>query len=201
MKALSIAIIILTLASCASTAIEEDGFLEKGYALTGEEAAEIYLEGIEEEPSPELWYNLAYSYLEAEDYDKAIDAAEEAKALYPDMIRFDYLILYAYRESGRMYSYEKELERVHSQYPANKDISEMLLKAYSGARRPESIPIARQLLQRDPSNDAAIRALGEFYPFYAAIASEENRTEPEPWDKGPREIYNITKTIEDGRLT
>ena len=178
MKALSIAIIILTLASCASTAIEEDGFLEKGYALTGEEAAEIYLEGIEEEPSPELWYNLAYSYLEAEDYDKAIDAAEEAKALYPDMIRFDYLILYAYRESGRMYSYEKELERVHSQYPANKDISEMLLKAYSGARRPESIPIARQLLQRDPSNDAAIRALGEFYPFYAAIASEEKRTEP-----------------------
>ena len=48
---------------------------------------------------------------------------------------------------------------------------------------------------------AAIRALGEFYPFYAAIASEEKRTEPEPWDKGPKEIYNITKTIEDGRLT
>ena len=117
------------------------------------------------------------------------------------MIRFDYLILYAYRESGRMYSYEKELERVHRQYPANKDISEMLLKAYSGARRPESIPIARQLLQRDPSNDAAIRALGEFYTFYEALSAEQARTEPQPWDPGVKEIYNITKTIEDGRLT
>ena len=202
MKALCLASIIMLLVSCSTARTAEvESYLDKGYRLQGAEAAEMYIRGIEEEPSSELYYNLAYSYLEEGDFDSAIDTARTASALYPDMIRFDYLILYAYRESGRMYSYEKELERVHRQYPANKDISEMLLKAYSGARRPESIPIARQLLQRDPSNDAAIRALGEFYPFYAAIASEEKRTEPEPWDKGPKEIYNITKTIEDGRLT
>ena len=200
MKALSIAIIILTLASCASTAIEEDGFLEKGYALTGEEAAGIYLEGIEEEPSPELWYNLAYSYLEAEDYDKAIDAAEEAKALYPDMIRFDYLEIYAYRESGRMYSYEKALEALHERYPVNDTVSEMLLKAYAGARREKGIEVARSVLERSPSNATAIRILGEFYPFYKAISTYKPEVSEEEWDVGPTPLYDITHVIEDRLL-
>ena len=193
---------LLLLASCRSTAgTADESYLDRGYRLSGEEAAAVYLEGIGEEPSHQLYYNLAYSYLESGEWDKAIESAEEASALYPDMIRFDYLRLYAYRESGRMYSYEKELERLAEKYPANDDIAEMLLSAYSGARRPEAIPIARKLLQRDPSSQAAIRALGEFYTFYEALSAEQARTEPQPWDPGVKEIYNITKTIEDGLLT
>ena len=200
MRVFSIAAIIFLLASCASTVIEEDGFLEKGYALTGAEAAEVYLEGIAEEPSHELWYNLAYSYLEAEEYDKAIEAADEAKALYPDMIRFDYLKLYAYRESSRMYSYEKTLEELHERYPANDNVSEMLLRAYAGARREEGIEVARELLERNPTNATAIRLLGEFYPFYAAISTYEPEVSEEEWDVGPTPLYDISTVLEDGLI-
>ena len=200
MKALSIAIIMLILTSCASTATEEEGFLEKGYAHTGEEAAMIYLEGIAEAPSPELWYNLAYSYLEAKDYDAAVEAANEAKALYPDMIRFDYLELYAYRESGMMHSYEKALEALHERYPANDTVAEMLLRSYAGARREKGIAVARALLERNPSNATAIRILGEFYPFYEAISTYSPEISEEQWDVGPTPLYDITNVIEDRLL-
>ena len=203
MKALYLAsILLLLLSSCATRAADEtEGYLERGYRLQGDEAAAVYLEGIEAEPSSQLYYNLAYSYLESGDWDKAIETAREASDLYPEMIRFDYLILYAYRESGRMYSYEKELERLARKYPANNDIAEMLLTAYKGARRPEAIPVARRLLQREPSNQIAIASLAEFYGFYKAISPKTENTAPEPWDPGAKEIYNITKTIEDRLLT
>lgn len=202
MKALFLASIFMLLISCSTTdGSPDESYLDRGYRLSGEDAASVYLEGIENTPSAELYYNLAYSYLESRDYDKAIECARTASELYPDMIRFDYLILYAYRESGMMYSYEKELERLAGKYPANNTIAEMLLSCYKGARRVEAIPIARRLLSRSPSNQTAIAALGEFYDFYRAISQENAQTEAQPWDTGVKEIYNITNTINDRLLT
>ena len=197
LKALCTAALIFILASCATGTAEEDGWLEKGSRLSGSEAAAFYTEAIAEEPSYQLWYNLAYSYLEAGDYEKAAETAAEAEALYPDMIRFDYLELYAYRESGRMYSYEKKLESLHERFPANDDVSEMLLDAYYGAKREKAEEVARSLLRRDPSNRTAIRALGEFHPFYQAISDHEAEIADEEWDKGPVRLYNILDTLED----
>ena len=193
--------ILLLLVSCATADESTATPIDRGYRLSGLEAAAVYEEAIGEDPSYELYYNLAYSYLEAGDNESAVMWARKASELYPGMIRFDYLILYAYRESGRMYSYEKELERLAVKYPANDDVAEMLLSSYYGAKRIESLPVARHLLQRDPENAIAIRSLGEFYPFYRAISSARRQEEPESWDTGPLEIYNITKTLEDRLLT
>ena len=198
-KFLVIAFAALCITSCKSVT---DKFVYQGLERSGIDRLMYYTDVINENgPSVELVYNLAYSYLESGDWDKAIETAREASDLYPEMIRFDYLILYAYRESGRMYSYEKELERLARKYPANNDIAEMLLTAYKGARRPEAIPAARRLLQREPSNQIAIASLAEFYGFYKAISPKTENTAPEPWDPGVKEIYNITKTIEDRLLT
>ena len=193
--------IIMLLVSCSTArTAEEESYLDKGYRLQGAEAAEMYIRGIEEEPSPELYYNLAYSYLEEGDFDSAIDTARTASALYPDMIRFDYLEIYAYRESGRMYSYEKALEALHERYPVNDTVSEMLLKAYAGARREKGIEVARSVLERSPSNATAIRILGEFYPFYKAISTYKPEVSEEEWDVGPTPLYDITNVIEDRLL-
>ena len=200
MKALFLVSLAAILISCTTTDTEEEGYLERGFVLSGLEAAEVYLEGIEEEVSPELYYNLAYSYIEAGEYDKAIESAEEALGLYPERLRFDYLILYAYRESGRMYSYEKELERLYQKYPFNDTITEMLLNSYYGAKRERAIPVARALLERSPNNQVAIRVLAEFYPFYKAIMTEKSISTDE-WDNGEQTLYDISSVLEDRMLT
>ena len=206
MRVFSIAAIIFLLASCASTVIEEDGFLEKGYALTGAEAAEVYLEGIAEEPSHELWYNLAYSYLEAGEYDKAIQTASDALLHYPGRLRFMYLRAYAYKAQGRYYTYEKALKTILIYDPGNDDIRNMLLDHYlTTGRKKEASEIAEDVIKRNPTDRKAQSALAYSSPFFRAIAPvEEKKTvqDKESWQReftlfNPLEILRGTRLLSD----
>ena len=100
---LKILILLILLSSC-STLSDEDRVqsdINKAYGLEGEEAAELYLEGLQDIESPELYYNLAYSYLEAKEYDKAVETASAALLKYPGRLRFMYLRAFAYKAAGK----------------------------------------------------------------------------------------------------
>ena len=67
--------IVLLLSSCVTNEEIATEYISTATGLTGLEAAEVYAEGIERTDSFQLYYNLAYSYLESRDYDKAIECA------------------------------------------------------------------------------------------------------------------------------
>ena len=76
--------IVLLLSSCVTNEEIATEYISTATGLTGLEAAEVYAEGIERTDSFQLYYNLAYSYLEAGEYEKAISTAEEALTIFPD---------------------------------------------------------------------------------------------------------------------
>ena len=195
----------MLITSCSSLSDEEraQSYINRAYGLEGNEAAEIYLEGLEDTKSPELYYNLAYSYLEAGEYDKAIETASDALLRYPGRLRFMYLRAFAYKASGRYYSYEKALNTILIFDPGNDEIRDMLLQHYlDTGRKKEAAALAPSVLERHPENENAIRALSYASPFFKAIAPEETEKEPvsEEWNKG-FEIYTPIQLLEgDGLL-
>ena len=186
-----ISLLILTLSSCATRSDEEAArpYIEEGTKLSGEEAASVYLRGLEEISAPSLYYNLAYSYLEAGEYEKAIKTADEALALYPDYLRFRTLKAFALRSQGKIYSYEKALQEILEYDEGNTTIRELLLEHYLQiGRKNDAAAIAKEVLLSDPENNDALRALAPFSSFFAAIAPEEETTETEKtrlWTEPP----------------
>ena len=126
---LKILILLILLSSCSTLSDEErvQSYINKAYGLEGEEAAELYLEGLQDIESPELYYNLAYSYLEAKEYDEAVETASAALLKYPGRLRFMYLRAFAYKAAGKYYSYEKALNTILLFDPGNDEIKDMLL--------------------------------------------------------------------------
>ena len=184
-------IAIMLIVSCAHTTPEEmaDPFLEEGMYLSGLDAAEVYSKGLEEAETPSLYYNLAYSYLEAGEYGLAVSTADEALSLFPDYLRFRYLRAYALRSSMKYYSYERELREILEIDPGNDGIREMLLEHYMATgRKADAVSVARKIIQYDPDNPEALRALAYSSAFFAAIAPEEESEEKEKtrlWTEPP----------------
>ncbi len=202
---LKILILLILLSSCSTLSDEErvQSYINKAYGLEGEEAAEVYLEGLQDIESPELYYNLAYSYLEAKEYDKAVETASAALLKYPGRLRFMYLRAFAYKAAGKYYSYEKALNTILLFDPGNDEIRDMLLQHYlDTGRKNEAAALAPSVLERHPDSQNAIKALAYVSPFFKAIAAEETAKEPvsEPWDKG-FEIFSPIRLLEgDGLL-
>ena len=176
----AIAIFLLILSSCHTLTEEEraERFILAGNRKSGEEAAGIYLEGLQEAETPSLYYNLAYSYLEAEDYEKAVETAEKAESLYPEYIRFSYLKAYAYRMDGRIWSYEKTLKGIIEKDPGNVTIRDMLIQHYLDTGRDnDARTLAEETILYDTDDSTALRALAKDSAFFSTIAPEESSEE------------------------
>lgn len=183
------AILIFTaaiLAGCSSLSI--DPYLEEGYQLTGLEAAAVYERGLEHSDSEKLYYNLAYSYLEAGEYEKAIETADKALELYPDMLRFRYLKAYAYREARMMASYERELLSILDADPGNNDIRGILALYYRDMGMDKKAKdMAMEILRRTPSDPEALSVMADYSEFYDSIdkTSDEEKLPERPWNVPP----------------
>ena len=183
------AILIFTaaiLAGCSSLSI--DPYLEEGYQLTGLEAAAVYERGLEHSDSEKLYYNLAYSYLEAGEYEKAIETADEALEIYPDMLRFRYLKAYAYREARMLASYERELLSILDADPGNNDIWGILALYYRDMGMDEKAKdMAMEILRRTPSDPEALSVMADYSEFYDSIdkTSDEEKLPERPWNVPP----------------
>ena len=183
------AILIFTaaiLAGCSSMSI--DPYLKEGYQLTGLEAAAVYERGLEHSDSEKLYYNLAYSYLEAGEYDRAIETADKALELYPDMLRFRYLKAYAYREARMLASYERELLSILDADPGNNDIRGILAIYYRDMGMDEKAKdMAMEILRRTPSDPEALSVMADYSEFYDSIdkTSDEENLPERPWNVPP----------------
>lgn len=183
------AILIATaaiLAGCSSMNI--DPYLKEGYQLTGLEAAAVYERGLEHSDSEKLYYNLAYSYLEAGEYGKAIETADEALEIYPDMLRFRYLKAYAYREARMMASYERELLSILDADPGNNDIRGILALYYRDMGMDKKAKdMAMEILRRTPSDPEALSVMADYSEFYDSIdkTSDEEKLPERPWNVPP----------------
>ena len=183
------AILIFTaaiLAGCSSLSI--DPYLEEGYQLTGLEAAAVYERGLEHSDSEKLYYNLAYSYLEAGEYEKAIETADEALEIYPDMLRFRYLKAYAYREARMLASYERELLSILDADPGNNDIRGILALYYRDmGMDAKAKDMAMEILRRTPSDPEALSVMADYSEFYDSIdkTSDEEKLPERPWNVPP----------------
>lgn len=183
------AILIFTaaiLAGCSSMSI--DPYLKEGYQLTGLEAAAVYERGLEHSDSEKLYYNLAYSYLEAGEYEKAIETADEALEIYHDMLRFRYLKAYAYREARMMASYERELLSILDADPGNNDIRGILALYYRDmGMDAKAKDMAMEILRRTPSDPEALSVMADYSEFYDSIdkTSDEEKLPERPWNVPP----------------
>ena len=197
MKRLILPIICLLILSSCMTAADEraERYIAKGERLTGAQAADVYDDAAAEIGTPSLYYNLAYSYLEDGDYESAVETADEAIALFPDMLRFMYLKAYALRESGRYLSYERMLHSILAFDPGNDDIRQLLLDHYlDTGRRSDAAAVGRDMIARDSDNSSALTALGFISDFFAAIApSRSNGFKPEGrlWSEPPFIYQNL----------
>ena len=185
--------IVLILSSCVTNEEIATEYISTATGLIGLEAAEVYAEGIERTDSFQLYYNLAYSYLEAGEYEKAISTAEEALTIFPDALRFMYLKAYALREEGKIYSYELELKSILEKDPGNDQIRSMLLSHYLNiGRANDAEELAREIIVYDPTNQDALRALANSSEFYASIAPSSSPRNPSTTEKGwtvPPSLY------------
>lgn len=183
------AILIATaaiLAGCSSMNI--DPYLKEGYQLTGLEAAAVYERGLEHSDSEKLYYNLAYSYLEAGEYDRAIETADKALELYPDMLRFRYLKAYAYREARMLASYERELLSILDADPGNNDIRGILAIYYRDmGMDAKAKEMAMEILRRTPSDPEALSVMADYSEFYDSIdnTADEEKLPERPWNVPP----------------
>ena len=197
------AILIFTatiLAGCSSLSI--DPYLKEGYQLTGLEAAAVYERGLEHSDSEKLYYNLAYSYLEAGEYEKAIETADEALEHYPDMLRFRYLKAYAYREARMMASYERELLSILDADPGNNDIRGILALYYRDmGMDAKAKNMAMEILRRTPSDPEALSVMADYSEFYDSIdkTADEEKLPERPWNVPPA-LYDPLRILHGERL-
>ena len=188
------AALILLLISCQSTD-PGNSYLEMAEGLYGEEAEALYSQALGETDNAAIYYNLAYSHLQQGEFREAAAVADEALAIYPDMIRFMYLKAYALRESGRYLSYERMLHSILAFDPGNDDIRQLLLDHYlDTGRRSDAAAVGRDMIARDSDNSSALTALGFISDFFAAIApSRSNGFKPEGrlWSEPPFIYQNL----------
>lgn len=151
-------LMLLTLLSCQSTStLDRIREIEK---LEGKDRIEAYQKEAEENPEPELLYNLAYHQLEEGDAESAILTARNALEANPEFLRMRFLLLLSYREAGLENAYLKTLEEIGEELPYDKEIQGMLLDEYKERRDYEKMTsIARWILTFDPQNERALKAL------------------------------------------
>lgn len=192
-RALPILLIIM-LASCQST--EELSYLEKAAGLAPAEAIEVYESELGSASDEELYYNLAYSYLQEGRWSDAIETADKALEEYPEMVRFDYLKAYAYRESGMMRSYAGQLESILGKNPADVYIRSLLAEYFQKTGNDEDAQReAWTILEYDTANAVAISILSEYSDFFAAIDQTEEDIPQAPWSSRP-ERYDTMRILE-----
>ena len=162
---------LLLILSCTTPSEIADEYIREGTRYAGLEAAEIYERGLNKGDAFSLYYNLAYSYLEAGDYEKAMATADEALELYPEALRFLYLKAYILREEHRYYSYENTLKEILAFDEGNETIRSTLLAHYNAfGRAKDAEAVAREILRHDPKNQEALRTLSSSSEFFKAIA-------------------------------
>lgn len=188
MKKLFLAsLLLLALVSCSTISDEE--IIKNGSSLKGREAQEYYASSPVE--SARIEYNLAYSYLETKDFDKALQIALSSQEKYPEYIRFYTLEAYCMKMMGNREGYINSLIKILDKDPGYIAIHEMLLSAYiEEEEKDKIIECAKSLLMKDHKNELALNALAPYIPFYAELTG---------YDPSEKELENIMKDM-DTRL-
>lgn|GEM_PF-2728991 len=171
-------LLILIFASC-TTSYSDKETIRDGYYLSGTEAVAFYSSS--KDKSPRVSYNLAYSFLESGNIERALETAIEAKNEYPLYIRFYLLEAYCYRELGEKERYLNSLNEIISLDYSNKEVRELIIVFYIDEGMDEkAIEEARILLSIDSNNEIALNALSMHIPFFCDLTGykqDENRKE------------------------
>jgi len=175
------------LVSCKTVSSSDKEVIQIGYQKTGIEAQEVYSEY--KGKSPRVMYNLAYSYLESDDIDKALATAIEAKKEYPRYIRFYTLEAYCYKIQNNHKDYQRVLKEILEIDSGNKEVIEMLISSLIAQnRKAEVIEYAQRLLAIDSKNTTALNALSLYLPFFQELTGY----------KEPKELLNdIINKLDD----
>lgn len=186
---------IIIFPACQSTEISGT-VLEEADGLHGQEAEDIYSKALAETDAEEIYYNLAYSHLQQQEWTEAAAVADEALAIYPDMIRFMYLKAYAFREAGMMRSYEETLRGILDKDPGNTAIRAMLARRYQATGRDSwAEDEARTILRYDHENAEAIAVLARYSDFFRAIDASSSAEEPRPEWNQPPQLYDPLRIL------
>lgn len=158
----------------------------KGAHLKGREAQEYYASSPVE--SAKIQYNLAYSYLETKDFDKALEITLESQRIYPGYIRFYTLEAYCRKMLNDTEGYQEALKKTLGINPGYIEVYEMLISSYADNEDKENtIAYAKELLRIDHKNETALKALAPYYPFYADLTG---------YDPSEKKLKNIMQSID-----
>ncbi len=165
-----VSLIIPILFSCTTTSDNE--IIRGGYSKYGLEAQEYYINS--DVKSPRVLYNLAYSYLETDDFDSALECATTGQELYPEYLRFYTLEAYCHKRLNDKKSYQETLKNIIDIDPGYIDIWEILISSLVETKdKDNAIKYAKELLQIDPSNKIALNVLSLYITFYRDITGFE----------------------------
>ena len=121
-----------------------------------------------------LLYNAAYSFIEAEDYVKAMEILNDGITKYPEYLRFYSAKAYVYKVQEDTSNYIDTLTIIHEIVPGDIEYAELLADALNNdGRQDDAIEIAKDILRRDSKNQTAFKILSQKYEFYKMYVKEE----------------------------
>ena len=164
---------ILLAVSCTTTDTATSSLV--GAAdLNKEEAALFYMDEYEKNEDIRLLYNAAYSFIEAEDYVKAMEILNDGITKYPEYLRFHSAKAYVYKVQEDTSNYIDTLTIIHEIVPGDIEYAELLADALNNdGRQDDAIEIAKDILRRDSKNQTAFKILSQKYEFYKMYVKEE----------------------------
>ncbi len=121
-------LLILLLSSCFTSQSDQTLALASGMDL--QDRIALYEEEAAKTGDFKLYYNLAYSYIQAGKLEDAARVAEDALILFPDSYRMLSLKAYAARENGNLAGYEDALLQILKQVPADIEKRKLLMDLY-----------------------------------------------------------------------
>lgn len=168
-----IIIIAIFLVSCASEKISDVDIIREGYQKKGREAEAVYASFSDD--SPRVMYNLAYSFIEDNNINKALEIALNAEEKYPEYIRFYSLEAYCYNKLDNTDKYIAALKKIVAIDKGNIEIRELILDLYIDLElEEETIQEAREILLIDAKNTAALNALSLYIPFFHELTGYQS---------------------------
>lgn len=120
--------LIFLLSSCSTS--RTDRTLALAGRMDLQDRIALYEEEAAKTGDFKLYYNLAYSYIQAGKLEDAERIADDALLLFPDNYRMLSLKAYAARENGNLAEYEKALIKILKQVPADMEKRKLLMELY-----------------------------------------------------------------------
>lgn len=160
------------------------------------EAILIYENALKKVNSEKLLYNVSYSYLEENEFYKALEKANEGILLYPNYLRFYYLKAFILEKLGFWNEYKETLNEVLRLDPVNKIASKALMDALVlEGKKEEAGEVAKNVLKYDVTNKNAQNILSLTSPFYRSLTNYKEKVTETIWQRD-YSINNISSFSE-----